>query len=614
MSARASSRVVHDRDGRFRPQRAPIPPLTRTIRKNTPWVGVAAARSTDSARCRCPTNPEALRLRTTGVTTSRARSTSLPPDRPAQPRAVLRALAGVVAAGAAVGVGPPGGSAGQPGRLAAAGRGLRADRRGPDPGEGVRRAHVRHGRQADPRRQRGGGAGHLRRRRRPGRVAASPHRRRRDRPARRRRGRGCAHPWAVDGRRSLPSSPASSACSHCTCCAPARFLTPGRLQRSTQRRDAPGAASSQPSAQPLPSRPSPEPAGSSWDASATRRPQPAVRLACPAPASAAKALPDGVQVEGVSTFTTPAADFYRVDISLVTPHIDASTWSLTLDGMVDHPLTLTYDDLLAMPLVERDITLTCVSNEVGGPYVSTGRWLGVPFRDLIARVGVRPGVDQVYSYSLDSNYTCSTPFQALTDGRDAMVVVGLNGEPLADERGYPGPHAGAGTVRLRLRHQVAAAHRVHQLRGPHRLLDGARLGHRRPDPHPEPHRGAAVAGNAAEGQAGHRRRRLGPAPRDRQGRDPHRRGRVEGSQARRRRWHRPVAAVVLRLRPGPPGCTAPRCGPPTSTASPSRRSAPPPREELSRRWPNPGSLRPRGQSGRRFLPRPLLAGTGLRRR
>lgn len=167
-------------------------------------------------------------------------------------------------------------------------------------------------------------------------------------------------------------------------------------------------------------------------ASAARR-----ALGLPAPASAAKALPEGVQVPGVSTFTTPAADFYRVDISLVTPHIDASTWTLTLDGLVDRPLTLTYDDLLAMPLVERDITLTCVSNEVGGPYVSTGRWSGVPFRDLIARVGVHPGVDQVYSYSLDSNYTCSTPFQALNDGRDAMVVVGLNGEPLADERGYP---------------------------------------------------------------------------------------------------------------------------------------------------------------------------------
>lgn len=160
-------------------------------------------------------------------------------------------------------------------------------------------------------------------------------------------------------------------------------------------------------------------------------------LGLPAPSSPARPLPEGAQVDGVSPFITPAPDFYRVDISLVTPRIDASTWSLTVDGMVERPMTLTYDQLLAMPMVERDITLTCVSNEVGGPYVSTGRWLGVPFADIINRVGVRPGVDQVYSYSLDSGYTASTPFQAVSDGRDAMVVVGLNGEPLADERGYP---------------------------------------------------------------------------------------------------------------------------------------------------------------------------------
>lgn len=160
-------------------------------------------------------------------------------------------------------------------------------------------------------------------------------------------------------------------------------------------------------------------------------------LGLPAPASAAAALPAGVQLPGMTPFSTPSADFYRVDISLVTPRIDAASWSLTIDGMVDKPLTLTYDDLLGMPLVERDITLTCVSNEVGGSYVSTGRWLGVPFSEIIARVGVQPGVDQVFSYSLDSGYTCSTPFQAVSDGRDAMIVIGLNGEVLADERGYP---------------------------------------------------------------------------------------------------------------------------------------------------------------------------------
>lgn len=157
----------------------------------------------------------------------------------------------------------------------------------------------------------------------------------------------------------------------------------------------------------------------------------------PAPSSSATPVPEGVQVPGVSTFITPTPDFYRVDISLVTPHIDASTWSLTLDGMVDHPLTLSYEDLLAMPLIERDVTLNCVSNPVGGPYISTGRWLGVPFSEILPRLGVQPGVDQLFSYSLDSGYTASTPYQAVSDGRDAMIVVGLNGEPLPDERGYP---------------------------------------------------------------------------------------------------------------------------------------------------------------------------------
>jgi DMSO/TMAO reductase YedYZ molybdopterin-dependent catalytic subunit len=160
-------------------------------------------------------------------------------------------------------------------------------------------------------------------------------------------------------------------------------------------------------------------------------------LGLPVPASPAPPLPDGVQLPGMTPFTTPVDDFYRVDISLVTPRVDASRWTLTVDGMVDRPLTLTYDELLAMPMVERDITLTCVSNEVGGPYVSSGRWLGVPFSAILDRVGVQPGVDQVFSYSSDSGYTASTPYAAVTDGRDAMIAVGLDGEPLADARGYP---------------------------------------------------------------------------------------------------------------------------------------------------------------------------------
>ena len=160
-------------------------------------------------------------------------------------------------------------------------------------------------------------------------------------------------------------------------------------------------------------------------------------LGLPSPASPAKPLPASAQLPGMTPFTTPVDDFYRVDISLVTPQIDAGGWSLRIDGMVDRTLTLTYDELLSMPMIERDITLTCVSNEVGGPYVSSGRWLGVPLATLLERVGVQPGVEQLYSYSLDSGYTASTPVQAVTDGRDAMIAVGLDGKPLSDARGYP---------------------------------------------------------------------------------------------------------------------------------------------------------------------------------
>ena len=167
-------------------------------------------------------------------------------------------------------------------------------------------------------------------------------------------------------------------------------------------------------------------------ASAARR-----AIGLPVPASPAAAIPPGAQLADMTPFTTSIEKFYRVDISLITPSVDPTGWELTVDGMVDNPVKLSYDDLLAMPMIERDVTLTCVSNEVGGPYVGTARWLGVPFSEIIKRVGVQAGVDQVYSYSSDSGYTCSTPFQAVSDGRDAMIVVGMNGEVLPEKNGFP---------------------------------------------------------------------------------------------------------------------------------------------------------------------------------
>jgi DMSO/TMAO reductase YedYZ molybdopterin-dependent catalytic subunit len=162
-------------------------------------------------------------------------------------------------------------------------------------------------------------------------------------------------------------------------------------------------------------------------------------MGLPAPASAAAPIPAGavLDVPGISPFITANDKFYRVDVALVTPRVDADSWSLTIDGMVDNPITLSYEDLLQMPMIERNITLTCVSNEVGGQYVSTTKWLGVPFTEILKRVGVQPGVEQVYSYSSDSGYTCSTPIEAVSDGRDAMIVVGMNGEVIPDEHGFP---------------------------------------------------------------------------------------------------------------------------------------------------------------------------------
>jgi hypothetical protein len=113
-------------------------------------------------------------------------------------------------------------------------------------------------------------------------------------------------------------------------------------------------------------------------------------IALPALASPAPAPVGDPQAAGATPFYTPNADFYRVDTALTVPRLDAETWSLRLHGMVDRPVTFSYADLLAMPLVERDITLTCVSNEVGGPYVGNARWTGVLLGPLLRRPASSP--------------------------------------------------------------------------------------------------------------------------------------------------------------------------------------------------------------------------------
>ena len=141
-------------------------------------------------------------------------------------------------------------------------------------------------------------------------------------------------------------------------------------------------------------------------------------------------------MRGISSFRTPNSEFYRIDTALVIPRVSTEGWKLTIDGDVERPYSLTFDELLRMPLVERDITLTCVSNEVGGPYIGGARWLGVRTKDLLERAGITPGVDQIFSHSTEG-MTISTPVQALTDDREALVAIAMNGEPLPTVHGFP---------------------------------------------------------------------------------------------------------------------------------------------------------------------------------
>ena len=170
----------------------------------------------------------------------------------------------------------------------------------------------------------------------------------------------------------------------------------------------------------------------------SRHEEVATEIRLPPPREPQPPLPAGVEesVPQVSPLRTPVADFYRVDTALVVPHPSVEDWSLTVDGLVASPFRLTWEELLALPMIERDITLTCVSNEVGGPYCGSTRWLGVAVAPLLRRAGADLSADMVLSHSVDG-FTASTPLAVLLDGRDAMIAIAMDGEPLAPAHGFP---------------------------------------------------------------------------------------------------------------------------------------------------------------------------------
>ncbi len=151
-----------------------------------------------------------------------------------------------------------------------------------------------------------------------------------------------------------------------------------------------------------------------------------------------RSAPPGTElsVDGITGWVTPQDDFYRIDTALSVPQILPANWSLRIHGMVDHELTLSYDDLIGRGLTEAWLTLCCVSNEVGGNLISNAWWSGVLLAPILHEAGIRDGADAVLSRS-DDGWTCGTPIEALTDDRNAMLAVAMNGEPLTPEHGFP---------------------------------------------------------------------------------------------------------------------------------------------------------------------------------
>lgn len=153
----------------------------------------------------------------------------------------------------------------------------------------------------------------------------------------------------------------------------------------------------------------------------------------------APAVPAGADfaADGSPSFITPNSDFYRVDVNLTLPQLRAQDWRLRIHGMVERELTIDWAELTSRKLVELPLTMTCVSNEVGGPYLSTANFTGVMLADLLKEAGVRPGADQVFTTSVDG-WTCGSPTEAILDPRrQAMLVIAMNREPLPVEHGFP---------------------------------------------------------------------------------------------------------------------------------------------------------------------------------
>jgi DMSO/TMAO reductase YedYZ molybdopterin-dependent catalytic subunit len=161
-----------------------------------------------------------------------------------------------------------------------------------------------------------------------------------------------------------------------------------------------------------------------------------VKLA--APVVKPKPLPVGVSlnIPGISPFYTPDSVFYRVDTSLIIPQVAASTWQLNIHGMVDKPTTITFDQLMKLPMIEHDMTLMCVSESVGGNYIGNARWEGTMLADVLRKTGIQSGAQQIVMTDVNG-MTIGVALDPVMDGRAALLAVGMNGQPLPQAHGFP---------------------------------------------------------------------------------------------------------------------------------------------------------------------------------
>jgi len=167
--------------------------------------------------------------------------------------------------------------------------------------------------------------------------------------------------------------------------------------------------------------------------STTAAPPPQLEIHPMTPPAADQTLDN---IAGLSPFYTPNKEFYRVDTSLVLPKVSSRDWRLRIHGMVDRPMTLSYDDLIQLPMIDRDITLTCVSEAVGGNFIGNARWQGTLLAPILRKAGIQRGADQIVMRDV-RGMTIGVATDPTIDGRDSMLAVAMNGQVLPQAHGYP---------------------------------------------------------------------------------------------------------------------------------------------------------------------------------